>query len=70
MSDYTYKRNKSGNLEKYVQTQGNLGGAIAFTKKYWKGKMKGKGVTDDIMPEKRDTLGKGTRTQLEKLDSF
>ena len=68
MADYTYKRGKGGNLERIVRTQSNLGGAIAFTKNYWK--KKAKGVKDALTPSTRDTLGKGTKSQLEQLDSF
>lgn len=61
-----------GKLESKARSEGGLGSelkhAAKFTASYWK--KKAKGAKEAITIKPRDTLGKNTRSQLEKLDSF
>lgn len=73
-----YKDPNYGKLEQKAKKGGVLGaigavgtelaGAASFTANYWKKKLKG--AKDAVTIEPRDTLGRGTRSQLEKLDNF
>jgi len=67
-----FKDANYGKLDSVARSNGGLGNelkhAAKFTGKYWKKKVEGAKEALTITP--RDTLGKGTRSQLQKLDSF
>ena len=67
-----FKDPNYGKLDSVARSNGGLGNelkhAAKFTGDYWKNKTKG--AKEALTIEKRDTLGKNTRSQLQKLDSF
>jgi len=67
-----FKDPNYGKLDSVARREGGLGNelkhAAKFTGNYWKKKVKGAKEALTISP--RNTLGKGTISQLDKLDSF
>ncbi|MCI0564028.1 MAG: hypothetical protein MN733_36595 [Nitrososphaera sp.] len=70
-ADRVIRAEKSGKLGSVARQRVGLGSelkhAAKFTASYWKNKLGGSSRRPAVT---RDTLGKGTRSQLEKLDSF